>query len=76
MDRITITISQSTLATIGQGLVELPFKIANPAIMEINKQVAEFNKEQDRKLKEQKEQEQAAKDRPEIGKQESFRTPE
>lgn len=39
METITITISAQTLAAIGVGLQELPFKIANPAINEIDLQV-------------------------------------
>lgn len=41
MEFITITISATTLNTIGAGLQELPFKIANPALQEIDKQVRE-----------------------------------
>lgn len=39
MESITITISALTLNTIGAALQELPYKVANPAIKEIDKQV-------------------------------------
>lgn len=42
MDFITITISAITLNTIGAGLRELPYKLANPAIEEIDKQVRDY----------------------------------
>lgn len=47
MDSITITISAVTLNTIGAGLREIPYKLADPAIREIDKQVREYlaNKE-------------------------------
>ncbi len=42
MEFITLRISASTLNVIGAGLQELPFKIANPAIQEIEKQVKTY----------------------------------
>jgi hypothetical protein len=42
MEYITITISAQTLGTIGAGLNELPYKVAKPAIEEIDKQVKEY----------------------------------
>lgn len=47
MDKITITISAQTLNTIGAGLQELPYKVASPAIQEIDKQVQAFLAEKD-----------------------------
>ena len=44
MEQITITISAQTLNTIGAGLRELPYKIAEPAIAEIDKQVQDYLK--------------------------------
>lgn len=43
MDSITLTIPVQMLNVIGQGLGELPFKIANPVFLEINKQVVAHN---------------------------------
>lgn len=47
MEYMTITISALTLNAIGAGLQELPYKVANPALQEIDKQVREYlaNKE-------------------------------
>lgn len=42
MEYITLTISAKTLNTIGVGLQELPFKLAKPAIDEIDAQVREY----------------------------------
>lgn len=42
MEFITITISAITLNTIGAGLREIPYKLADPAIKEIDKQVREY----------------------------------
>jgi hypothetical protein len=44
METITITISAQTLNTIGAALQELPYKVAQPAINEIDKQVKEYLK--------------------------------
>lgn len=42
MEYITITISAQTLATLGAGLQELPYKVSKPAIDEIQVQVDKF----------------------------------
>lgn len=42
MEFITITISATTLGAVGMGLQELPYKISNPAIQEIDKQVKAY----------------------------------
>jgi hypothetical protein len=42
MEYVTITISAITLNTIGAALQELPYKLANPAVMEIDKQVRQY----------------------------------
>lgn len=39
METITITITAQTLGTIGAALNELPYKVAQPAIKEIDDQV-------------------------------------
>lgn len=39
MERMTLTISAMTLNTIGAGLQELPYKLAKPAIDEIDREV-------------------------------------
>lgn len=39
MEYITLKISAITLNTIGAGLQELPYKLAYPAVQEIDKQV-------------------------------------
>jgi hypothetical protein len=41
METITLTISAQTLNTIGAALQEISYKIAKPAIDEIDKQVQE-----------------------------------
>lgn len=46
MEYIKITISAQTLNTIGAGLQELPYKVAHPAIVEIDKQVKIYLEEQ------------------------------
>ena len=45
MKEITITISAQTLNTIGAALNELPYKIAAPAIQEIDAQVQQALKD-------------------------------
>lgn len=42
MEYMTITISAKTLNTIGAGLNELPYKLAKPAIDEIDVQVRSY----------------------------------
>lgn len=42
MEYITVTISAQTLATLGAGLQELPYKVAKPAIDEIQVQVNKY----------------------------------
>jgi len=42
MEYITLKISATTLNTIGAGLQELPYKLANPAIAEIDSQVKQY----------------------------------
>jgi hypothetical protein len=42
METITITITAQTLNAIGAGLNELPYKVANPAIAEIQAQVKSY----------------------------------
>lgn len=42
MEFITLTISAQTLGTIGAGLQELPYKLANPALQEIDRQVKQY----------------------------------
>jgi hypothetical protein len=42
METITLTISAQTLNTIGAALRELPYKLAKPAIDEIDKQVLAY----------------------------------
>lgn len=42
MEYITITISAQTLGTIGTALNELPYKMAKPAIDEIDVQVRTY----------------------------------
>lgn len=44
MEMITLTISAQTLNTIGAALQELPYKMAAPAIKEIDVQVQEHQK--------------------------------
>lgn len=39
MEQITLVISAQTLNTIGAALQELPYKVASPAIKEIDEQV-------------------------------------
>lgn len=46
MEKVTITISVATLAAIGQGLSELPYKIAASAVAEIDKQLLDQQKAQ------------------------------
>lgn len=41
MEFFTLSISAQTLNAIGAGLQELPYKLANPAIQEIDRQVRE-----------------------------------
>lgn len=53
MEFITITISAQTLQVIGAGLQELPYKISNPAIAEIDKQVKEYLKNKEDKTPKQ-----------------------
>jgi hypothetical protein len=42
MEHITITISAKTLNTIGAGLQEIPYKLAKPAVDEIDAQVRQY----------------------------------
>lgn len=42
MEYITITISARTLNTVGAGLQELPYKLAQPALVEIDAQVKKY----------------------------------
>lgn len=42
MEYMKLIISAATLNTIGAGLQELPYKVANPAIQEIDKQVKAY----------------------------------
>lgn len=48
MESITITITAQTLNAIGAGLNELPYKVAAPAIKEIEEQVNAYLKEKQR----------------------------
>lgn len=49
MEFITLTVSAQTLNAIGIGLRELPFKVAEPAIAEIDVQVQAFVKAKEKK---------------------------
>jgi hypothetical protein len=49
VDTITITVSLQTINTIGQALQEMPFKLAHPAIAEIEPQVQKFREERNKK---------------------------
>lgn len=42
MEKFTLVISAQTLNTIGAALSELPYKIAAPAIQEVNEQVQKY----------------------------------
>jgi hypothetical protein len=42
VETITITITAATLQAIGMGLREIPYKIAQPAIAEIDEQVKSY----------------------------------
>lgn len=41
-DHVVLTISKATLAAIGRGLGELPYKVAAPAVAEIDRQLIEL----------------------------------
>lgn len=53
MNSVTITLSAATLNTIGAALGEIPFKIARPAVAEIEAQVSKYLMEQKGKGNEQ-----------------------
>lgn len=42
MEYISLTISAQTLNTLGAALQELPYKLANPAILEIDAEVKRY----------------------------------